>query len=174
METFLEDKKQEKKGFNYIFLIGIAAGVILIASAIWLISLRPPIDDQRAMVLEGAYKEGSPEFEAVTKDIIISTDDKTVESPTGLGTISMFIVGKIRNKGPKTITALEVNVSVVDRQNAVLKEKRVLVIPEQHGQLGPGEVVSATLALEGFDRKADRANIRWKVTALKTADQAGN
>ena len=174
MESFLEDKKPEKKGINYIFLIGIAAGVILIGAAIWVMTLRPPVEDQRAQVLDGAYKEGSPEFAAVTKDIIISTNDKTVESPTGLGTISMFIVGNIRNKGPKTITALEVNVSVVDRQNAVLKEKRVLAVPEQHEQLGPNETIPVTLALEGFDRKADRANIRWKVTALRTTDQAGN
>lgn len=168
MESFLDDKKPEKRGINYGFLIGIAAGVLLIGAAIWVISLRPPVEDQRAKVLEGAFREGSPEFAQVTKDIIISTDDKTVESPTGLGTISMFIVGKIRNKGQKTITVLEVNAAVIDQQNNVLKDKNVLVIPEQSGPLGPGEITPVTLALEGFDRKADRANIRWKVTALRS------
>lgn len=170
MESFLEENKAEKKGINKGFILGAVVGVVLIGAAIWVMTLRPPVEDQRAQVLEGAYKEGSPEFAGVTKDIIISTDDKTVESPTGLGTISMFIVGRIRNKGPKTITALEVNVAVVDQQNEVLKEKRVLVVPEQAGLLGPNESIPVTLALEGFDRKADRANIRWKVTALRTAD----
>ncbi|HTH36481.1 MAG TPA: hypothetical protein VL572_00865 [Pyrinomonadaceae bacterium] len=171
MESFLSEKKPEKKGINYGFLIGVVVGVLLIGAAIWVMLLRPPVQDQRAMVLEGAFREGSPEFAAVTKDIVISTDDRTVESPTGLGTISMFIVGKVRNKGTKTITILEIEAAVIDQQNNVLKSKNVLVVPEQSEPLGPGEMTAVTLALEGFDRKADRANIRWKVTALRTADQ---
>ena len=167
MESFLSDEKPEKKGINYGFLIGIVVGVLLIGLAIWVMLLRPPVEDQRAKVLEGAFREGSPEFAEVTKDIIISTDDRTVESPTGLGTISMFIVGKVRNKGKKTVTILEVESAVIDQQNNVLKAKNVLVVPEQSEPLGPGESAVVTLALEGFDRKADRANIRWKVTALR-------
>jgi hypothetical protein len=170
MESFLSEEKPEKKGINYGFLIGIVVGVLLIGAAIWLMLLRPPVEDQRAKVLEGAFREGSPEFAAATKDIIISTDDRTVESPTGLGTISMFIVGKVRNKGTKTINVLEIEAAVIDQQNNVLKSKNVLVVPEQSEPLGPGQSTSVTLALEGFDRKADRANIRWKVTALRTAD----
>lgn len=171
MESFLEEKKPEKKGINYGLLIGVAAGLLLIGIAAVLIALQPPAEDQRAKMLEGAVTEGSPEFAEVTKDIIIATDDRTVESPNALGTISMFIVGSIRNKGPKTITALEVNVSVVDTKNNVLKEKSILAVPIQHPQLGPDETIKpVTLSLEGFDPKADRANIRWKVTALKTAN----
>lgn len=169
MESFLEEKKKEKKGLNYGLLIGVLAGLILVGAALWVISLRPPVEDQRAQVLETAHREGSPEFADLTKDIIISTDDKTIEWRTGLGTVSMSIVGNVRNKGTKTITALEVNVSVVDQQNQVLKEKRVLAVPEQHTSLPPNETVEVTLALEGFEPRSDRANIRWKVTALKTA-----
>lgn len=170
MASFLGDEKPEKAKLNVGLIIGVVVGLALIGGAIALISLRPPAEDQRAKLLEGAFREGSPEFAAITKDIIISTDDKTVESPTGLGTISMFIVGRIRNKGDKTITLMELNVGVIDTKNEVLKEKRVLPIPEQHADLGPGDSIPVTLALEGFDPKADRANIRWKVTALKTAN----
>jgi hypothetical protein len=171
MDSFLEEKKPEKKGINYGLVIGVAVGLLLIGAAAWLISRQPPGEDQRAKMLEGAYTEGSPEFAAVSKDIIIATDDRTVESPNALGTISMFIVGTIRNKGDKTITALEVTVAVVDRQNNVLKEKSFLPVPVQHPQLEPGETIKpVTLSLEGFDRKAERANIRWKVTAVKTAN----
>lgn len=169
MDT-LEMNKKSSGFFSREILFGIAVGVIVIAIGIWLLSQRPSVDDQVSSVLAAALREDSPEFAAITKDIIISTDDDTVESPTGLGTISMFIKGNIRNKGTKTITILEVNVAVVDQQNNVLKEKRVLVIPRLHETLGPNQTVEATLAMEGFDRKADRANIRWKVTALKTAD----
>lgn len=140
-----------------------------IAVAIWALSHRPPIEEQTAKILEGAYREGSSEFAAVTKDIIISTDtDNTVESPTGLGTISMFIKGKIHNKGTRTITALEVNVSVVTQQNEVLREKNVLVVPVQQPSLPSGQTIPITLDLVGFSHKDDRANIRWKVVAIKT------
>ena len=167
MDSFLAEKEQSR-GINKGFIIGIVAGVILIGAAIWMLSFRPSIDDQKAKVIETLYREGTPEFDRVTKDLVISTDDKTVESPNGFGVISMFIVGKIRNKGPKTITALEVNVSVVDVHNAVVKEKQVLVIPTQHPSIDPGETIPITLTLDGFDRKDDRANIRWKVIGLRT------
>ena len=170
MESFLEDKKREPKGLNYGLAIGIVVGVLLIGLAAFFIYRQPPAEDQRVKMLEGSYTEGSPEFAAITKDIIIATDDTTVESPNALGTISMFIVGSIRNKGPKLITALEVNVSVVDLQNNVLKEKSVVVVPVQYPQIEPNETIKpVTLSLEGFDPKAERANIRWKVTAVKTA-----
>lgn len=161
-------QNEEKKGINKGFVIGIAVGVVVIAVTIGLLLLRPPAEDQMARVLEGSYHEGSPEFEQLTKDIIISTSDKTVQSPDGFGRISMFIVGKIRNKGTKTINALEVNVAVVDSFNAVVKEKRVLVVPRQQERLGPGELIPITLQLAGFDKNDDRANIRWKVTAIRT------
>jgi hypothetical protein len=119
-------------------------------------------------MLNGAYREGSPEFAEITKDIIISTDDRTVESPTGMGTISMFINGKIRNKGTKTITVLEVNVGVVTQFNKVLKERRIVVVPVQQSTLAPGETIPITLTMDGFTKDDDRANIRWKVTAIKT------
>lgn len=168
MDTFL-GQNEEKKGINIGFVIGIAVGVIAIAAAIWLLSFRPPVEDQKAIILEGAYREGSPEFDQVTKDIIISTDDRTVQSPNGFGRISMFIVGNIRNKGAKVITVLEVNVAVVDSFNAVVKEKRVLAVPSPQAEtLGPNETIPITLSLDGFDKTDDRANIRWKVTAIRT------
>jgi hypothetical protein len=171
MDQFLEEKKPEPKGINYGLVIGVAVGLLLIGAAALFIWLQPPAEDQRAKMLEGAYTEGSPEFAAISKDIIITTDDRTSEWRNPLGTISMSIIGSIRNKGPKTITALEVNVSVVDLQNNVLKEKSIVVVPVQHPEIGPNETIKpVTLSLEGFDPKAERANIRWKVTAVKTTN----
>jgi hypothetical protein len=59
-------------------------------------------------------------------------------------------------------------VAVVDQFNQVIKEKRVLVVPTQQEQLSPGESIPITLTLDGFDSNDDRANIRWKVTAIRT------
>ena len=139
----------------------------VIAAAIWLLSFKPPMAEQTARLLAGSHQPGTAEFNALNKDIIIATDDDTVESPMGMGTISMFIKGKIKNKGTQNITALEVNVSVITQKNEVLREKRILVVPVQQPNLGPGDTIPITLTLDGFDRKDDRANIRWRVTAIR-------
>lgn len=159
--------EQKKRGVNPIFIIGVIVGVIAIGGAIYLLSFKPPMAEQTAKLLEGAFREGSPEFAALNKDIIIATDDNTVESPMGLGTVSMFIKGKVRNKGTRNISTLEVNVAVVTQKNEVLREKRILVVPIQQPILAPDQTIPITLTLDGFDRKDDRANIRWKVTAIK-------
>jgi len=169
MDAFLEPQ-EEKKGINKPFLFGGLVGIVLLAGAIWFLALQPSMDDQMANVLEGSYHEGSPEFAELTKDIIISTSDKTVESPNAFGSISMYIVGNIYNKGTRVINGLEVNVTVVTEFNDVLKEKRLLVVPTKQPQLGPRENIEVHVEIPGFDKKDDRANIRWKVTAIRVAN----
>lgn len=160
--------QEEKRGVNKVFMVAVLIGVLAIAAIIGVLSLKPSMDVQTARILEGSFREGTPEFADLNKDIVISTDDKTVQSPTGMGTISMYINGKIRNKGSRTINALEVNVAVVTQFSQVLRERKVLVVPVQQPTLGPGETIPITLTLDGFTKDDDRANIRWKVTAIKS------
>jgi hypothetical protein len=167
MESLLP--REEKRGINKTFIVAIVIAVVLIGGIILLLSRRPPVDDQMAQLVASAYHEGTPEFADLSKDIIISTDDRTVQSPTGLGTISMYIYGKIRNKGTRTIDILEINVAVITQFNQVLKEKRILVVPVQQPTLDPGQTIPVTLAMEGFSKDDDRANIRWKVTAIRAS-----
>jgi len=166
MDAFLNET--EKKKTNYKgYILGAVVGLIAMAGIIFIAARRPSMEEQAAAVLEGAFTEGSPEFDAITKDIIISTIDKTIEGQNAFGSISMFIVGKVKNKGNKLIDGLEVNVAVIDQFNTPIKEKRVLVVPTQQAQLGPGETIPITLSIEGFKKSDDRANIRWKVTAIR-------
>lgn len=166
MDTLFEEQ-EKKKGLNKGFLIGGAIGLLAIAALVFLAMQRPSMDDQMAAVLADALREDSPQFQEITKDIVISTGDNTVESPNAFGRISMFIAGNIRNKGSRTINGLEVNVAVVDQFNGIVKEKKVLVVPTQRELLGPNEVIPITLSIDGFEKKDDRANIRWKVTAIR-------
>lgn len=167
MESLLP--KEEKRGINKSFIVAVVIALALIAGLILLLSRRPPVNEQMSQLVASAYHEGTPEFADLSKDIIISTDDRTVESPTGLGTISMYIYGKIRNKGTRTIDILEINVAVITQFNQPLKEKRILVVPVQQPTLEPGQTIPVTLAMEGFSRDDDRANIRWRVTAIRAA-----
>jgi hypothetical protein len=161
--------EQKKKGVNKVLIAGLAIGVLAIGAILGLLALRPSSEEQTAKIMGEVYREGSPEFDSLQKDIIISTDEGTVQSPTGMGTISMFINGKIRNRGTRTFTALEVNVAVVTQFNVVLRERKILVVPIQQKELGPGQTIPITLTLDGFSKEDDRANIRWKVTAIKAA-----
>lgn len=160
-------KPEEKKGVNKVFIGALLIGAAVIGAAIWVLSFKPSIADQTARILEGALREGSPEFAGLTRDIIISTDSNTIQSPMATGTISMFINGKIRNKGMQTLNALEINVSVVTQFEKVLREKRILVVPTQVPRLEPEQTIPVTLSLDGFAKDDDRADIRWKVTAIR-------
>ncbi len=168
MDAFLQNGKEEKKGINKVFVAAIAAAILLIAGVVGLLSLLPSERDIKQKVYEGAFLEGSPEFEKYNSNIVINTDtDRTMESPTGLGTIAMAIHGDIRNRGDKSINLLELSVGIIDRQNKIIKEKKVLVVPNQAVKLNPQETIHVVVPMDGFSRKDDRANVRWKVTAMR-------
>jgi len=169
MDEFLSPGNT-KPNRNVGLIVGAVVGIVAIGLVIWLASFRPSMEDQMAKILEGSYRDGSPEFAEITKDIIISTGQNTVQSPNGFGKISMYIVGTIRNKGDRVINGLEVNCAVVTQFNEVLKERRVLVVPTKQDLLRPNETITINTQLDGFDKNDDRANIRWKVTAIRTQD----
>ena len=164
-ELFTPEPKQP--AVNPVFLVGIVVGVVAIGIAIYLLSFKPPMDQQVANILAGSLKPGDPGFDELNKDLVFWTDSNTVESPTGMGTISMFIKGHVRNKGTRNITILEVNVVVVDITENTVREKKVLVVPAQQPTLPAEDTVPLTVAIDGFSKKDDRANIRWRVTAVK-------
>jgi hypothetical protein len=149
--------------------IGAVIGIIAIALAAYYISQQPSMDDQIAAIMEGSYREGSPEFEELARNIRITTSQDTVESPDTYGTISMYIRGRITNNGDRPITVLEVKASVVDLEESVIREGTLLVVPRQANRLDPGETVIGSLTIQGFAKSDDRANIRWAVTAIKPA-----
>ncbi|HMO82270.1 MAG TPA: hypothetical protein PKD24_15945 [Pyrinomonadaceae bacterium] len=169
METLQKFNEETKRSYTG-YLIGGLIGIVAIGVGVWLLTLQPSMEEQKSAVLDGSYREGSPEFEELTKDIIISTHRDTVESPNAFGAISMFIKGNVRNKSEKTFNGLEINVAVVDEFEEVVKEKRVLAIPTQAPRLEPDTTIPITLSIDGFKRSDDRANIRWRVTAIRVAN----
>ena len=168
MAEMFEQKKPEKRSAIGLLVGGVIALVVIGGVSAWWLTRAPSIEDQQAKLLVGALREGSPEFANLAKNIQIARDDDhTVESPTGQGTISMFIRGNVYNKTGKTITLLEVTVSIINQQNQSIRDKAVLVVPVQHGQIAPGESTTVDVQMGGFDRTEDRANINFKVTGIK-------
>jgi hypothetical protein len=170
MDAFLEDEK--KKGTNKIFLVGGLIALLAVAGIITAVYILPSPDEEKQAILENAYHEGSPEFENYTKEIVISTDpDRLIESYTGLGDIIMQIGGSIHNKGDKTINGLEVSVGMINRQNELIKDKKVLIIPKEYPELKPKETIDVSVNVPGFTPDDNRANARWKVTAIKFKEE---
>ena len=168
MDAFLGDKKEEKRGVNKVMLAAVAVAALIVAVAVGLLTLLPDGSQQKQQEMEGAFLEGSPEFESYTNQLIVTTDfNRTSESPLALGTIQMSIHGDIRNKGTRVINGLEVKVSVVDLKNQVVKEKKMMVVPNQAPTLSPNETIKVFVSLGGFTKEDDRANVRWKVTAIR-------
>ncbi len=168
METFLQEKKPEKRGVSGILVGAVLVAAALVAGAVWLLSFQPTREEQKQQEMAGAFLEGSPEFEGYTNNLVITTNfDRTTESPLGIGTMHMSIHGTVRNKGAKIINGLEVKVSVVDKQNKVLKEKKTMVVPNQSPTLQPNETIPVFVPMDGFSKEDDRANIRWKVSAIR-------
>lgn len=172
MENFLQEKK-EPRSINKVLVGALLAAAALVIGAVWLLTLMPTAEDQIQQQMAGAFYEGSPEFEAYTRNIIITTDfDRTTEGRLPLdGSIQMDINGTLRNRGNKPINLLELNVGVIDRQNKVIKEKKILVVPTNKlTQLGANEMMNVSAQISGFTDKHDRANVRWKVTAIRFAN----
>jgi hypothetical protein len=165
MATFLE-QREEKRGLNKVFIIALLGAAAVIALVIIVLSFRPSLDDRMAAILATAVHEGEPGFAELSSEVVLSNDN-SVESPMATGKISMFLHGKARNRGTRTITVLEVEAKVVTQVNQVLREHRMLVVPFQRERLGPDETIPLTMTMDGFERSDDRANIRWKVTAIK-------
>ena len=168
MDTLFQEPNKEK-GSQKILIGALTAAVLAIVAIIALISLKPSQTVVEQDFLQGAYREGSPEFQNLTRKIVAQTiEDTTTKSPTAMGTVMMSIGGTVRNFSGKTLTGLELKVGVVDTFRNVVKERVLTVIPTQQEKLENNQTMPVRVIIEGIDPKADLANITWKVTAIKT------
>jgi hypothetical protein len=168
MKTLEDLEKKPEKGSKKAFWIAAVVAALAVAGIVAILLTRPTTEEYQQQTIEGAFREGSPEFEALTKKIVVETDkERTTESPVAMGTIQMSIWGKIRNLTGKTITGLELKVSVVDLAEKTVKEKTEIVIPKKQPSLEPLEVMPVNVIMDGFKKEDNRANIHWKVTAIK-------
>ena len=169
MDTILQ-KEKEQSGVNKVLLAALLVGALIVAGGIFAIwQFQASVQEQKEQALIGAVREGSPEFDVMTRRIIAENDaENTWESPLGIGTVMMSIAGKIKNKSDRTLTGLEIRVSVLDSFGKPVKESIETIIPNQAPKLGPQQEMNVAVRIEGFDKEDDRARVQWKVTAIKT------
>jgi len=159
-------------GLSKALVAAFIIGILAIGGLVYVIFSIPTPTEQHQDLLEGALLEGSPEFDEYTKFIIITNDPKRMqEATTGLGDVIMNLSAVIKNRGDKTLSGLEVSVGMVDTKNQVIKEKKVLFVPKHHPELKPKESIDVSVSIAGFSADDDRANARWKVTAIKFGEE---
>ncbi len=164
---FLEEKKKESGSWK-IMVGALVVAAIVVAGIFWLISLKPSIVDVEAQAMQGAFREGSPEFTQFGKRVILATDeDRLMKSPTAMGNVMMSVGGKVKNLTGKTITALEINVTVIDMAGKPIKDKTLLLVPKLFEKLEDRSETPITVTIEGLSKDVEPANFRWKVTAIK-------
>ena len=118
------------------------------------------------MGLQGAIREGSPQFEEQRKNIVLDQPEAT-EAKRALGDIVMGLQTTVRNLTGKTLTGLEVRAAVVDYEGKPVKQRSVVIVPTRQPELAPNKTMQVNVLLDGMSETDARANIRMDVTAFK-------
>ena len=110
-------------------------------------------------------RAGSPDFEKFQP--LIKIDDlEATESARAVGDIVMTLYGTVRNFTGRTLNGLEVRVAVVDLEGKPVKERTLMVIPNQKPELDNNQTMKAQALLEGISKNATRANLKMEVTGF--------
>jgi hypothetical protein len=120
-----------------------------------------------AVRLQGAFRAGSPQFEANKANIILDAPEAT-EAKRALGDITMTLTTTVRNLTGKTLNGLEIHAAVVDYDDKPVKERFVVVVPtQQHPELPTNKTMQVNVGLDGMSDTDARANIKMEVTGFK-------
>jgi hypothetical protein len=116
--------------------------------------------------LQGAIREGSPEFAQYQPKIVLDPPE-AYESKRALGDIVMNLETIAHNFSGRTLTGLEIKGIVVDHQGKAVNQKAVVVVPTRQPELDNNRSMRVRVTLEGMTDKDDRANIQMEVTGFK-------
>ena len=148
-----------------IIVVAIAAAVV-IAVFFYVLMRASSGSDTGDPTLQGAIREGSPQFEEYESKIYLEEPEAT-EAKRALGDIVMTLTTTVRNLTGKTLTGLEIRAAVVDYEGKPIKQRSVVVIPTRQPELAPNKPMQVNVMLDGMKETDARANIRMEVVAFK-------
>ena len=161
------DRRIETGETNRTLIIVVAVIAALVIAGLFyglFVLISPRTSSEQA--LQGAIREGSPQFEEQRKNIVLDEPEAT-EAKRALGDIVMSLQTTVRNLTGKTLTGLEVRAAVVDYQGKPIKQRAVVVIPTRQPELAPNKTMQVNVLLDGFAETDARANIKMEITAFK-------
>lgn len=165
MDSFAQNKNASP-GSSKLFWVIMVVGLLLVGGLVTYFLLQPSPAPPEVR-LENAIREGA-EFDFLTKRIVVEPDlDYTEEATSPIGGLQMTLAGLVRNFSGKAIVGLEVVGSVVDQKGAVIKEKKMIVIPGRTTRLETSKTMPIRMVIDGFNKTDDRANIKWRITGVQ-------
>lgn len=158
----------EPSGANRTLIIVVAiAAAVLIAIFFYVLMRASGGGRNEPTTLQGAIREGSPQFEEYKSKIILDEPEAT-EAKRALGDMTMTLSTIARNLSGKTLSGLEIRAAVVDYEGKPVKQRTVIVIPSPRlAELAPNKTTPVNIMLDGMKDTDARANIKMEVTAFK-------
>ena len=157
----------EGSGTNRTLVIVVAiAAAVLIAVFFYVLMRASGGGTSGEPALQGAIREGSPEFEEY-KSKIVFDDPEATEAKRALGDIVMTLSTTARNLTGKTLIGLEIRAAVVDYEGKPVKQRNVVVVPTRQPELLPNKTMQVNVTLDGMKETDARANIKMEVAGVK-------
>jgi len=147
-------------------IIGVAVVAAIFIAVVFYFLMRASSGGNVEPVLEGAVRQGSPEFDQNVDKIYLDPPEAD-EAKRALGDIVMNLQTTARNFSGRTLNGLEVRAAVVDGEGKPVKERTVVVIPTRQPELQPNGTMLVVVRLDGMKETDHRANIKMEVTGFK-------
>ena len=159
--TFPEERPRR----TLIIVVAIIAAVLIGGFFYFLLRTRTAPD--APATLQGAIRQGSPEWEQYKAKILIDEPEAT-QSTTALGGFQMTLETTVRNFTGKTITGLEMRAAVLNSQRLAIKDRTMVVIPTaKQSELLPTKTMRVIINVTGLKESDDRKGLFMDVTGFK-------
>src|SRR4051794_34204298 len=146
---------------NRTIIIVVAVIAAVAIGGLFYLLMRKTAAPSPRPTLEGAIRQGSPEWEQFAKRIVLDEPPDcpepgapfcATEAKTALGDTVMNLRAVVRNFTGRTISGLEVQAAVVDSQNQPVRQRQVVVIPTaQNAELLPNKTMPVSITIGGFN-----------------------
>lgn len=160
------DRRIETTETNRTLIIGVAVVAAIVIAGLFYGLMRLSGGSGGPTGLQGAIREGSPQWEANKKNIVLD-DPEATEAKRALGDITMTLTTTVRNLTGKTLNGLEIRGAVVDYDGKPVKQRAVVVIPGKQPELAPNKTLQVNITLDGMSDTDARANIKMEITGFK-------
>jgi hypothetical protein len=147
----------------------ITAVIAILVAALYYVAMpRPTVDPYDVSQLEAPLRAGDPEFEHSRHQIAVDAL-LGIEKVHPFNNLAVEMTGSIKNNTGRTINGLEIRGAVLDHEDAIVRDRRIVVIPNRQTVLEPDETIKVRILLENISKDSDRARLTLEVTGLRFA-----
>jgi hypothetical protein len=163
--------KEPELRWPIVVLAAIITAVIAVAVATmhYLVMNQQSIGPDTVPRATWAFQAGHPDAERLGKDIAV---DQLVgrEKVHPFNNLAVELTAVVTNRTNRVVSGLEMRGAIVDRENAIVRERTVAIVPAQQRLLEVDESVSVRILLEGVGKDSDRAQTLLEVTGIQFQD----